>query len=567
MIWQYSPYFIAFITCGVILSILAITGWLNRSHICTRSFTILMLATSLWSFCTALELASADLPTQMLAISIEYVGMVIIPVGWLLFTLEYTGREHWITRSNVALLMVIPVFTVVMVATNSWHHLYYTSVTEILHGGLLFHEVTYGPAFWLHSIYSYLLIGTAIVLLIQRFALSTAMYRDQMTIILIATLIPFLFNLAFVLRFGFSGFIDPSPFAFAIAGFLILFGMMRYQLLDITPVAQDLVIENMRDGVVVIDLQGRIVSLNAQAERITGRSRRDAIGTTIAVTLPCSAPFLETIVSEGGVDDKQHELERETGGIKQYFEIRCIPVYSQGSELRGRLVLIRDITEQKVAELGLLRAKKKLELLSGITRHDILNQATVLLLSIDSVKDTTKDPGVQEWLDRQESAVRIIQHQIEFARDYESLGGQAPQWMNINRIFSYLVPLMGVRGITFVSPEQDIEIFADPLLERVFYNLVDNSFRHGEHVTMISIRSTDSPGGITLIYEDNGVGVPVEAKQKIFERGFGKHTGLGLFLAQEILEITGLSSSETGIPGTGVRFEIQVPREQYRIRS
>jgi signal transduction histidine kinase len=229
--------------------------------------------------------------------------------------------------------------------------------------------------------------------------------------------------------------------------------------------------------------------------------------------------------------------------------------------------MIRDITDRKQAEIALALARKKISLLSSITRHDILNQVTVLLLNIDTLKDTARDPEIAELIHVQENAAENIRHQIEFARDYETLGGRAPQWMSMQEIFRNLLPVMGTYAITFVPLEQDIEIFADPLLERVFYNLVDNSIQHGGHVNTISIRSAPAPDGILILYEDNGIGVPIELKEKIFERGFGKHTGLGLFLAKEILEITGLSIRETGVPGIGVRFEIAVPRTQYRIRS
>ncbi|MDP3565024.1 MAG: ATP-binding protein, partial [Methanoregula sp.] len=203
----------------------------------------------------------------------------------------------------------------------------------------------------------------------------------------------------------------------------------------------------------------------------------------------------------------------------------------------------------------------------SITRHDILNQVTVLLLNIDTAKDAVKDPEILGLLTIQEKTTENIRHQIEFARDYETLGGEAPKWMSIKEIFTNLLPVLGTYDISFVSLNDDLEVYADQLLERVFYNLVDNSIQHGGHVTTISMRYEKSNDGITLFYEDNGIGIEGELKQKIFNRGFGKNTGLGLFLAKEILDITGLSIKETGMPGTGVRFEIHVPQEQYRILS
>jgi signal transduction histidine kinase len=265
--------------------------------------------------------------------------------------------------------------------------------------------------------------------------------------------------------------------------------------------------------------------------------------------------------------EEVREMERTIEGRLHYFELRCSPILSRDRDVKGQIIMIRDITDQKLAGFALVLARKKISLLSSITRHDILNQVTVLLLNIDTLKEEEKDPGLLELIRVQETAVENIRHQIEFARDYETLGGRAPQWMNVRDIFANILPVMGTYAITFIPLEEDLEVFADPLLERVFYNLVDNSIRHGVNVTTVSIRSIPSPDGITLLYEDNGIGVPGDLKEKIFERGFGKHTGLGLFLVKEILEITGISIRETGVPGIGVRFEIQVPQAQFRIRS
>ena len=565
MIWQSSPYFIPFIACGILLAILGMLVWHHRSYPCTRSFSFLMVAASLWAFCTALELTSADLPTQMLAIRIEYLAIVTIPIAWLLFAIEYTGREHWLTRKNIALLLIIPAFTVILVVTNQFHHLFYPAVSETVIEGLSYHIVTYGPAFWIHSIYSYLIITIAILLIIQRFVFTYTLFRVQVITILVAVLIPLFFNIALVSRVGSLALIDPTPFALLISGLVILVGMMRYHLLDIIPIAQEQVIENMSDGVIVADMKGRIIDINFSAERFLGLLHNQAIGLSIATLLPCSSPAFDPNAPSGPWIDRHHEIERETEGKKQYLELRCIPILSRDNGIKGRLIVIRNISDQKQAEIALLLARKKLNLLSSITRHDILNQVTGQLLSIEIAKDTITDPNVLEWLDKQENAVKNIQHQIEFARDYETLGEKAPDWMSLKEIFTDLLSLIEKHGITFVPLDDDIKVHADQLLNRVFCNLVENSIQHGEHVTTISIRYEKKKEGITIYYEDNGIGVPDNLKEKIFHRGFGKSTGVGLFLAKEILEITGLTIKETGVFGTGVRFEISVPPEQYRI--
>ncbi|MFA4876616.1 MAG: histidine kinase N-terminal 7TM domain-containing protein [Methanoregula sp.] len=566
MIWQYSPYFIPYIACGGVLALFGILGWHFRIRVCAKSFTLLMAAASLWAFCTALELASADLATQMLAIMIEYPAMAVIPVAWLLFTIEYIGRDDWITKKTFALLCIIPVITVLMVVTNGFHFLFYTSVTEAVFNGLSYHLVSYGPAFWLHSVYSYALVILSVLLILQRFLFSSPIYRGQVTLILIAVLLPLVINMVLVFRVGSVALVDPTPFALLISGFAILYGMLRFQLLDITPVAQEQILENMNDGVIVFDLQSRIISLNPPAGKFLGISDEAAIGRLIIDVMPASVSDCIRSASFSELTEMQHEVGQEIDGQRRLFELRCIPLRLRQGRVKGRMILIRDITEQKQTQIALTEARKKLNLLSSITRHDILNQVTALLLHIDVAKEMVPDPEVLDWLKKQEDAVVKIQHQVEFARDYEDLGVRPPQWMNVNTIFSGLMPDMEARGISFIGMNESLDIFADPLLERVFYNLVDNSFRHGDHVTTIRLHNERNADGLVLVYEDNGVGIPPAQKAKIFERGVGRQTGLGLFLVMEILSITRITIRECGEPQKGARFEVLVPAGQFRLK-
>ncbi len=567
MIWQYTSYLIPFVACGLILIILGITGLRNRTSVCARPYSLLMFAAAVWAFCTALELSSADLATQMLAIQIEYLAMVVVPVGWILFALEYTGHEEWITKKNIALLSLIPALTVIMVATNNLHHLFYTTVSETVIRGLSFHIVTYGPAFWLHSIYSYSLIFVTLLLVLQRFLFTSPVYRAQVTTILIATLLPLVLNLMLVSRIGAFELIDPTPFALLVSGIVILIGMARFQLLDITPIALEKILDEMVDGILVIDARGRIIRLNRAACRYLEIEEETSMGKTIDAFLPNAAlECIRKTGTESGSGDL-HSITREIAGVPRYFELRCVPLQRHAQEIKGQMILIRDVTPRKQAELALTEARKKISFLSGLTRHDILNQVTGLLLHIDLARSMETDPGVHLWLNNQEEAILNIQHQIAAAKDYEDLGVNPPQWMDLSRIMDPLRPDLETRKISLEMPAGTIELFADPLLERVFSNLVTNSIRHGSHVTVIRIRYEIADTTLSLIYEDNGVGIPNADKSTLFERRAGNRTGIGLFLSAEILKITGMTIRECGEPGRGAEFRITVPSQKYRIRT
>jgi signal transduction histidine kinase len=214
-------------------------------------------------------------------------------------------------------------------------------------------------------------------------------------------------------------------------------------------------------------------------------------------------------------------------------------------------------------------ANEKLTLLSKITRHDILNQVTVIRGFADLSRDAlASDSPAVPFIDRISSASAAIEEQLAFTREYELGGDHAkPAWFNIRDLATGIVRTMPLCEIDVDIDTGDLEIYSDPLLERVIFNLVDNSLGHGEKVTTIRLRFYEEEGSGVLVYEDNGVGIPYHQKEIIFEQGFGRHRGLGLFLAKGVLSVTGITLKETGVPGEGARFEMRVPKGLFRLKQ
>jgi PAS domain S-box-containing protein len=225
---------------------------------------------------------------------------------------------------------------------------------------------------------------------------------------------------------------------------------------------------------------------------------------------------------------------------------------------------IRDISERKRAESALALAGRKLNLMSGVTRHDVVNQLTVLSGFLGMAQESIKDPEVRAFITRAYDASDTIRRQIQFTREYEDLGCSTPVWQQVSGTIHSASSQLGATAIRFEIPDDRLEIYADPLLVKVFYNLFDNARQHGGSVTRITTEYHTNGPGLVIVVTDNGTGITTEDKPHIFERGFGKNTGLGLFLSREILSITGISISETGAPGTGARFEIAVPEGSFR---
>ena len=240
----------------------------------------------------------------------------------------------------------------------------------------------------------------------------------------------------------------------------------------------------------------------------------------------------------------------------------------------------RDITEQKELEnemkyheqelmefsTSLATANRKLNLLSGITRHDINNQLTVQMGYLSILEKKQPDTAHNVYFQKISSAAQRISAMIQFTKEYENIGITAPVWQGTRELVDTAAKEAPL-GKVMVKNElpANMEVFADPLVEKVFFNLVDNAVRHGSKISTIRFSTLESGDDILIVCEDDGDGIPAEEKEKIFERGFGKNTGMGLFLSREILSITGITIKETGEPGKGARFEMVVPKGTWRM--
>ncbi|MDD4483821.1 MAG: HAMP domain-containing sensor histidine kinase, partial [Methanoregula sp.] len=229
-----------------------------------------------------------------------------------------------------------------------------------------------------------------------------------------------------------------------------------------------------------------------------------------------------------------------------------------------------DITDRVHATEALSYANHKLGILTSITRHDIQNKLSGVFGYLDLLRGSLRDPQLIGYLDKAETSAEAIRHHIDFTRDYESLGGTAPVWQEIRPILADVRSRFDLTEISFEDPAPGFAVFADPMFAKVLYNLVDNSLHHGVHVRHIRVQSHPSDTGCLLIYEDDGVGIPQDKKELIFERGFttssgtSRTSGLGLFLVRDILAITGITIHETGVAGEGTRFEIAIPPGKWR---
>ena len=329
-------------------------------------------------------------------------------------------------------------------------------------------------------------------------------------------------------------------------------------------ICDDADISEMDISSYIVDGDCRYLSINRHHMKILGINCEDLfIGRNYEEFHPEGKNEKFSSMVEG-VFKTGETLRDEYESGKWHFTRRFCPVKDiLTGEVVAVTIVSTNITEQKLTEKSLIEANKKLNLLNSITRHDILNQMTVLLGYLDLSVTGCQDETQKNYLEKEKKAADTIYHQILFTRDYQDIGVNTPAWQDVSALIDRTSTMLRHDGIEIENRCGDLKIFADPLLEKVFYNLTDNAVRHGGSISNITFCFEKIPHGIKLICEDNGRGIPDEDKERIFRQGFGKNTGLGLFLIREILSITGLEIHETGCYEEGAKFEITIPDMMY----
>ena len=365
------------------------------------------------------------------------------------------------------------------------------------------------------------------------------------------------------------------------------------------------VVENIPDMIFVKDAKDlRFVKFNKAGEELLGYSREDLAGKNDYDLFPkeqadfFTAKDRAVILKRQLLDTLEERIQTKNQG-ERILHTKKIPLMDNEGNPQYLLGISEDITERKRAQEELLRkteelsaayeeltatadelkhnydelhrsqqaleqARKKLNLLNIITFQDIQNALFSLEGYLELQKELPMDEKAGAYVDKEKVVAEKISTTLAFAKNYQDMGINPPLWQNINQVFLIAISHLEISGLLRNVNLDHLEMYADPLLENVFFNLVGNVTRHGKTATEISLNYRETTDSLTLYIEDNGAGIPDADKEKIFERGYGAQKGMGLFLVREILGITDISIKETGTYGKGARFEIIVPKGVYR---
>jgi PAS domain S-box-containing protein len=318
-------------------------------------FAVIMFGVAIWSFGSAIEAGMPDLMSMYFWAKFQYFGILVVPTSCLVFSLKYTGRSRQLTPRNHVLLSIVPTVTSALVWTNEYHGLIWRDVWVVTSGPVPLLDTIHGPAFWFHTAYSYLVLIAAAALLLLRFFASLKMYRKQAITMVLAIALPMIGNALYIAGVASLPRIDLTPFTFTLVGLIMAFGLFRFRLLDIVPIARNVVIETMNDVVVILDAQNRVVDLNPSAARLCALKPSDAIGKPVEVVIPELGPSLETIAA--GDTPTEGEIAIGENHSRRHFNLHVSPLIGSGNRTMGQVLNLYDVTEKREAEEALQRSE------------------------------------------------------------------------------------------------------------------------------------------------------------------------------------------------------------------
>lgn len=559
---QYTPLIIPFLVTGAATLVLAAIG-LRRRHLPGfRELTLFSAGGALWNIGFVCELASTDETVALYFSLLQYIGIAIVASMWVFFVLAFADRT-WRLRGMLRVPLALGTAVLLLAAfTTPLHRLFYASWAMVEIEGRLALVYDQGPLYFVFVLGVYAALSLSVLVGIRGAIVSAGADRTGYLLIAGGTVLGALAGVSYVLRVSPIANVDTSPLVLTAIGCVVMSWTLRYHIFEVVPIGRDRVFDTTPDGVLVLDLNHRVLAVNPAATAILGVDGMSAAGLRLGELLP-------SLDAAGGFgvegDRTGATLAIEAGGANRYYEGRCLPVRGRRDRPIGWLVILRDVHEARVAREALTRMNHHLRHLTSLTRHDIANRVTVLLARLEIARSDLSGPDLLCELDRIESDAQSIAALCRLVRDEAEDGNGTPIWHRIDRVVSAAAEQFREAGVRIECAPTAVEVHAAPLFFLVCANLVENAIRHGGP-GLSTIRCSCTPEGpdMLVVFEDDGCGVPEAEKERIFLLGVGSNTGLGLYLSREILEMTGITIREVGAPGVGARFELRVPRGSHR---
>lgn len=515
---------------------LAVYAWKRRPATGATLFTVWMLALAQWSLAHTLSISSPNPDISLFWAKFQFLGMAVAPVAWLSFVLEFTGRETWFTRRNMLLLTVIPTMTFMLALTNDSHGLIWESVTPGILGATPSLDFVYGSWYWIHLTFSYSILLIAFGYLSVSWRQEpTAVSRWQLIFMQIGLVLPWVGH-------GLSASIlDWTLVGFFLSSLIILHYTLRFRLFDLTPVAHRALVDSMKDGMLVLDKQGRVLDANPAAATLIGAPLADFLGNTLAEIWPELAACLET----------GDELTWSGAESVRHYEVMVSALYDWRKQARGRLLVLHDITDRK--EMEAMRADMTRDMV-----HDLRAPISNSLFALEMLKGGLVDEQsadshqlLEMTFANTEKTLQLVNEILELSRieSDQSLSVNFTA-VSLQQLACDIVKSQSPRALdkqislSCHIPDTLPPAWADArLLERVLQNLVDNSLKFtppggqvsvSAHVARVGDHAPGTADYLMIEVKDTGPGIAPEFQEQVFQKfvtGNSRESGSGLGLA------------------------------------
>jgi len=554
----------------------------RRYELVVRWFGYMLFSIGIWSLSYGFELLSTTLEQMLFWQNIEYLGIVFIPVFWLLFILKFTGRDKYLTIKNFIWILSIPVITLLMVWTNSFHYLHFKSISIDFSESFPLLSVEFGPWYYVYTLYFYIILALGVVMLIKEYRNSDPMFKRQNLIVLLAALIPWIANLANLVGFKPMGHIEVTPFAFILTVFMFSIGFSRFKLMDIIPIARAKVLESMKEGLIVMDHLDRIIDLNREIKMILSISGESLIGKNIDSVFPNQPELFEYINDR---KDGRLKIELQRNGYPIFMDVSITALFENKDSYNGLIILTRDITRQvgienrfRIQSDQLIATNKLKDRLFSIIAHDLrsplinLNEV-IRMMNSGMISDAEFKLFMPQLSNNIGYTTGLLENLLFWSRS--QLQGEIikPVYFNIKGITDNITALFEstIRDKDIIT-ENNLDpfslVYADvDMIQLIVRNLISNAIKFSEHGKSITITSVINRKEFIMCISDSGVGISKENQNKLFEqetfttRGTDNEegTGLGLFLCKDFIEKNGGKIWVESKIGVGTKFFVQIP--------
>jgi PAS domain S-box-containing protein len=580
MIGLYAAVLAATLIGTIVSAALFLYAWRRRHTPVASRFAALMASIALTSLFYVAIWSSGSRESAYFFAQLRFAALPLMAALYLLFVLEYIGWQPWRKRWRGALLFVIPLVAQAFMWTNDSHSLYVRSWDIVQFGPFTAETITYGPIWQIQAVHSYACMLAGILLLLWTAMRSSGVYAVQAILMFFGSLVVFIINIPVSFLFADMPIPNLTPISYTVTGAILAFALQRHRLLELVPVALDVIYNSMDDAVMVMDVYDRIVAANPAALRILDQTSDKVIGRTIDEAFERRTELLKAIHE---LDGQQGEISDSAVG-QRYFDLRISPVASK-QNISGKLLALRDTTQRRIAEkraLELTLEQEKIRLLAGFIRdtsHDLRTPLTVMNTALYLARKTDDPVKRDTKLSEIEQQIMHIQRIIDGLLLLTTLDTSTTMEISVFRISALIDPLPSdIRNMIekkqqlFTVDIQDDTARGDvTLLRRAVHNLVQNASLYTPAQGQITIRGSREDHEIIIEVEDTGVGIAEKDLAGIFDRFTkvnrartqdGSGAGLGLAIVRKIAQIHGGTVSATSTPGEGSTFRLVIPASQ-----